>query len=106
MSYQEITNIELQEIIEQEDDQKSYILLDVRTPEEHQQGHIPNSELINFYESDFQDKVAQLPKDKTYYVYCRSGSRSAKTCNMMSDMGFKDLHNLVGGMLEWTGDEE
>ncbi len=105
MNYKEIEPDQLQEIIS--DQSKSdYVLLDVRTPEENEAERIPNSIMINFYDSDFKEKIAELEKDKTYYVICRSGNRSGKTCQMMTEMGFNDVHNLVGGMSAWQGDVE
>lgn len=105
MNYKEIEPDELQEIIS--DQSKSgYVLLDVRTPEENKAERIPNSVMVNFYEPDFKEKVAELEKDKTYYVICRSGNRSGKACQMMAEMGFKDTYNLSGGMLAWQGDVE
>jgi rhodanese-related sulfurtransferase len=105
MNYKEIEPDELQEIISDQSN-AGYVLLDVRTPEENKAERIPDSVLINFYEPDFKEKVSSLEKDKTYYVICRSGNRSGKACQMMSEMGFKDCYNLVGGMLAWQGDVE
>ena len=51
--------------------------------------------------------VSSLPSDldeeKAYYVYCRSGARSAAACAHMRDMGFEELYNLKGGILDWNG---
>lgn len=105
MNYKEIEPNELQAIIEDQS-QSGYVLLDVRTPEENETERIPDAVLVNFYEPDFKDKIAELEKDKTYYVICRSGNRSGKACQMMSEMGFEDCYNLVGGMLAWQGDVE
>ncbi len=79
------------------------VRLDVRTPAEHAEGHIPDSLNINVMDGDFAAKVAELDRDKTYYVYCRSGGRSGNACGAMGQMGFSKLHNLTGGMLGWKG---
>ncbi|HMP99785.1 MAG TPA: rhodanese-like domain-containing protein [Cyclobacteriaceae bacterium] len=79
---------------------KNAVLLDVRTPGEFQSGHIKGAKNIDFYSSDFRDKVNQLDKDKEYFLYCRSGARSASACNMMAKAGFK-VYNLDGGIGEW-----
>jgi len=105
MNYKEIQPNELQEIISNQS-KDDYVLLDVRTPEEYETERIPNAVLMNFYEPDFRDKVSELEKDKTYYVICRSGNRSGKACQMMIEMGFRDPHNMVGGMMAWQGDVE
>ncbi|MGK7395506.1 MAG: rhodanese-like domain-containing protein [Candidatus Cyclobacteriaceae bacterium M3_2C_046] len=82
----------------------SYKLIDVRTTDEHRMGHIPGSLHIDIMSPAFADKIAQLDKDKNYYVYCRSGNRSAAACREMSKMGFTKLHNLAGGMMGWSGE--
>lgn len=105
MNYKEIQPNELQEIISNQS-KDDYILLDVRTPDEYETERIPNAVLMNFYEPDFKDKIAELEKDKTYYVICRSGNRSGKTCQMMTEMGFRDPQNMVGGMMAWQGNVE
>ena len=105
MNYQEIDGEELQEILNNKE-QQEYVLLDVRTPEEIEAERIPGSISINFYDADFRERIQALDKDKTYYVYCRSGNRSGKACAMMMDAGFKECHNLIGGMMAWSGDAE
>ncbi|MGK7394937.1 MAG: rhodanese-like domain-containing protein [Candidatus Cyclobacteriaceae bacterium M3_2C_046] len=105
MEYKEINSDELEKILNQ-DDMDSYILLDVRTPREYDEEHIPDSTLINIYDQDFPEQVAKLDRDKTYYVYCRSGKRSADACIIMHDLGFRKLHNLTGGIIGWHGPTE
>lgn len=77
------------------------ILLDVRTPEEYEEGHIEDARHINFYEDDFEQKVKELPKDQAYLVYCHSGNRSGKTMAKMKQMGFEKVYNLEGGITAW-----
>lgn len=79
------------------------VLLDVRTPAEHAEAHIPGSLNINLMDPTFMNKVAGLDKSKTYYVYCRSGGRSSSACGAMGRAGFEKLHNLAGGMMGWQG---
>jgi rhodanese-related sulfurtransferase len=49
----------------------------------------------------FVTEIESLDKTKNYYVYCRSGMRSAKACEIMNELGFENAYNLVGGILEW-----
>lgn len=95
-------NLNVQEVAQLIKDQPEVVLVDVRTPNEYQQGHIEGSELINFYDPDFKDKVAELDKEKEYVVYCRSGGRSANAVSIMKKMGFSNIHNMTGGMLAWN----
>ena len=76
-------------------------LLDVRTPDEYKSGHLEGSENINFFDEDFQERIKALPKDETYFVYCRSGGRSGKACAMMEEAGFKNVYDMAGGILAW-----
>ncbi len=81
------------------------VILDVRTPEEWQDGIQKDAETLNFLDSAaFMDGLQSLDKSKTYYVYCRSGGRSAQACSIMDQQGFADTYNLLGGMLEWDGE--
>lgn len=77
------------------------VLLDVRTPAETAQGKIDGAMEINISSPDFASKIAELDKDKTYLVYCRSGARSARACNVMADAGFGKLYNLSTGFMNW-----
>ena len=79
-------------------------IIDVRTPNECAEGIIENATTINFLDaSAFLEAISKLDKNKNYYLYCRSGSRSAQACHMLDSLGFKTTYNLVGGMLAWNG---
>ena len=79
-------------------------ILDVRTPEEFENARIPNSSNIDFYNpQNFMLEIEKLNKDNYYYVYCRTGVRSANSCVLMKELGFKNIFNLVGGIVEWKG---
>lgn len=81
------------------------VVLDVRTDDEVAEGIIPNAIHIDIYKGqEFIDEIEALDKSKNYYVYCRSGNRSGKACQIMEQLGFENAYNLEGGMLEWTGD--
>lgn len=80
---------------------QSLIILDVRTPSEHQEGNIPNSINIDFYSPSFPEKIKDLNSEKPYLVYCKSGGRSEKSCTLLKELGFKNLFNLAGGFTNW-----
>lgn len=73
------------------------ILLDVRTPGEVAEGIIPGAIHIDVKNSNFKSSVDKLDKSKTYMVYCRSGGRSKTASDMMVEMGFRDVNNVLGG---------
>lgn len=77
------------------------VILDVRTPEEVNQGHLINSSNIDFYDKDFVRKINLISKDKTIYVYCQSGGRSAEAAVILQENGFSKIYNLSGGIKAW-----
>ncbi|MEH6537655.1 MAG: rhodanese-like domain-containing protein [Psychroserpens sp.] len=81
------------------------VVLDVRTQEEVALGIIPNAMVIDIYKGQgFLDEIEELDTSKTYYVYCRSGARSAQACSVMNQLGFENAYNLIGGFNEWSGE--
>ncbi len=75
------------------------ILIDVRTAAEIADGSIDGHIAIDIQRPGFTEKVAELPKDKAYFIYCRSGNRSGQACRYMATQGFEQLYNMKGGML-------
>ena len=75
----------------------NYILLDVRSPEEFNEGHIKGALSMNVNDDDFVSKVKSLSKEKNVFVYCAAGIRSKKASEMLSNMGFQNVYNLSGG---------
>lgn len=73
------------------------LLVDVRTPAEYEQGHLKKSVNINWFDTDFAKKFDAIDKNKTIYVYCKVGGRSAKAQQKLSALGFKNVINLEGG---------
>ena len=81
------------------------IILDVRTDLEVEEGFIPNAKQMDIQNPPvFMEKAQQLDADKNYYVYCRSGSRSAQACMILGTLGIDKTYNLIGGIAEWDGE--
>lgn len=81
------------------------VILDVRTEAEFNEGSIPDAVNFDIYQGQFFiDNLEALDKAKNYYVYCRSGARSANACEIMNSLGFENAYNLVGGFLDWEGE--
>lgn len=79
-------------------------LLDVRTPEEFEEGHIPDATLLDIRQAaNFMEGIRSLDRSKNYYVYCRSGVRSSQACQLMNQTGIDTTYNLLGGFMEWDG---
>jgi len=77
------------------------VILDVRTPREFDIGHIRGAVNIDLKSADFEKKIAQLDRSKTYLIYCRTGLRGTAAAKKMHSAGFKHLFNLDGGIAAW-----
>lgn len=75
------------------------IVLDLRTFEEYSQKNLESSINMNYYDSNFKTELNTLDKNKTYLIYCRSGSRSSKTLEIMDELGFNKVYNLKLGII-------
>lgn len=76
-----------------------FLMLDVRTPEEFAQGHIAGARLIPVQE--LEKRLAEVPRDRQVYVYCRSGVRSARASGMLFRAGYTHIENISGGIQAW-----
>lgn len=101
-AYRQVTADEAVEIMNEERD---YIILDVRTQEEYDSGHIPGAVCVP-NESIISEPPSQLPdKDQLILVYCRSGNRSKQASQKLADMGYTNIVEF-GGINDWQGDIE
>ncbi|MGL5787804.1 MAG: rhodanese-like domain-containing protein [Bacteroidales bacterium] len=82
---------------------KDVVIIDVRTPKEFNEGHIPNAINIDYRSDAFMDRIKKLNKDKILAIYCRSGSRSKSAAKKLIEAGF-DVYELNKGIMNWTGD--
>lgn len=81
--------------------QQDVYTLDVRTPEEFQDGHIPGAASIPLEELAF--RTGELPEGEPILIYCRSGNRSQQALDLLESVGFQGLTSLDGGINEWAG---
>lgn len=95
-------NISQQEWEDQLSKENDVIVLDVRTPMEYAMGSLPNAVNLDVFETEnFLAEADKLDRSKNLYVYCRSGARSANACRLLEDLGFENVHNLLGGIMAW-----
>jgi thioredoxin 1 len=80
------------------------VLLDIRTPEEVSKGFLKNASFINFYDENFLQKASWVKKNQPIYIYCHAGGRSSKAAEMLIELGFREVYNLVGGYSKWVED--
>ena len=102
LSFQQIS---MDAAITQMAEEDNFILLDVRTPEEFADGHIPGA--INIpNESIGENDIAELPdKEQRIYVYCRSGNRSKQASTKLVNLGYTNVI-VIGGIIDYEGETE
>jgi rhodanese-related sulfurtransferase len=101
----DITPQQAYELITCNADNPDFVILDIRTAEEYDSGHIEQAELLDFYSDSFQQELDQLKKNNTYLVYCRSGNRSGTAMKIMRGLRFTEVYNLTGGISRWAKEE-
>ena len=99
-SYRQIS---MDEAVAMMAEEQGYMILDVRTPEEYAEKHIPNA--INVpNENIVTDEISALPdKDQLIMVYCRSGRRSKEAAEKLVKLGYTNIVEF-GGILDWKGE--
>ena len=80
------------------------VLLDVRSPQEYREGHIPGSQNVPLQQLDKVEEVTEN-KDTILYVYCHSGARSRQAVSLLKHMGYTNVHN-IGGIAAYQGKVE
>ena len=94
----EVTSISVEEVYEIIKNNQDYIILDVRTKEEFNEGHLEDAILIPV--SELESRLDELPKDKSIITYCGSGGRSGNAANILVENGFRKVYDM-GGILDW-----
>ena len=77
-------------------------VIDVRTPAEFAEGPLEGAVLVDVQAPDFRDRIAELDRDASYVIYCRSGNRSVGARETMAELGFTDVADIDGGILAWV----
>ena len=78
-------------------------LIDVRTPNEHNAGHIEGSKNINIFDADFEAQIQNTcEKEMPVFLYCKAGSRSAKAASKLAELGYQEIYDLEGGYTKWS----
>lgn len=95
-----ISNISQQEL--REANTKSVVIVDVRTPQEFQQGHVPNAINVPLSEIIENPAILKSSKEKAIVLYCRSGYRAGKAAEALQKEGHQNLRHLEGHMQSWS----
>jgi rhodanese-related sulfurtransferase len=97
----DVTPVQSNSLIQRNQENAKFVILDVRTPQEYSEGHIAGAVNIDYYASDFKNRVDKLDKTNIYLIYCRTGIRSAAASKIISGLGFKNIYNMMGGITDW-----
>ncbi len=89
------------EYIKKNRDNSNFVILDIRTPEEFADGHIDGAININFRADNFANEMNKLDRNKTYFVYCRTGNRSYEAVNIMAGLNFRSILRLSDDITGW-----
>ena len=100
--YVNITAEEAKQIM---DSEEGYIILDVRTREEYDQGHIPGATQISHEEIAEKAEEVLTDKDQLILVYCRSGRRSKIAAEALVELGYTNIKEF-GGIIDWPYEVE
>jgi rhodanese-related sulfurtransferase len=93
---------EAQTLIQKNQSNPAFVILDVRTPAEYGQGHIAGARLLDYKSARFSAGLERLDKTKTYLVYCRTGNRSGRALQLMKNSGFGKIYHLSAGIMDWA----
>ena len=96
-TYEQISGAEAKALM---DSESGYIIIDARTQEEYDQGHIPGAILIPEYEIADRAEKELLDKDQLILVYCRSGRRSKIAAEELVKLGYTNVKEF-GGIIDW-----
>ncbi len=96
-----IRDIDVQEAANLLKQDATVVVLDIRTPQEFQQGHIAGAENIDFRGPEFREKIELLGPDKPYLVHCASGGRSTRSLSVFEELQFKQMYHLEAGINGW-----
>jgi rhodanese-related sulfurtransferase len=98
----EVTSQEAFDLIQDNNGNPDFIILDVRTSLEFHDGHIEGALSIDVNLPSFSEELEQLDRNATYLVYCRSGNRSRTALAIMEGLGFTRVYHLTNGITEWV----
>ena len=95
--FEAVTTQEAYSLIQENQDNHDFVILDVRTPREFAGGHIEGAVNLDYNAPTFKNDLNSLDKTKVYLVYCRTGRRSKGAFDMMKALEFQEVYHMLGG---------
>jgi len=106
-----VTPQEAAALIQKNKNNQSFAILDLRTPEEFKTGHLENAVNIDYYidyrtnnSKTLRGELNKLDKNKTYLIYCLVDFRARVAMDIMEHLGFREVHDMSGGIVQWTAE--
>jgi|TARA_B110000914_G_C15347860_1_gene392408 rhodanese-related sulfurtransferase len=97
-----IENIKATVVAKMLEENPDLFILDIRTPEEFNLGHIPEAINIDYKADNFESELKKLDRNQTYLMHCRSGRRSADSLDIFQKLGFSHIIHIDDGILGWS----
>ena len=98
---EDITAEEASTLIQANQQNPGFVIIDIRTPEEFATGYLENAVNIDYNSATFSDEIGALDRNQTYLIYCRSGARSSQALGLMAVLQFAEVYNISGGITAW-----
>lgn len=100
-----ISTEEAADLIESNQDNPDFHIIDVRTPSEYEEVRLENAYNVDYYSPTFKQDIDEFEKGDVYLVYCRSGNRSGKAMTVFRDLGFLEVYDMAGGITKWIAED-
>lgn len=97
---EELRTISVEQVKEDLEEGREFVLLDVRTPEEYEEGHIEGAINIPLKSLSYDVENEIEDKETVIYLYCRSGVRVITAGQILQDLGYENVYNM-GGIISW-----
>ncbi len=94
--------LEAQKLIEANKNNPKFIIIDLRSKNEFDNGHIEGAKLVHYYDTKFKRIISQLDRDAKILLYCQKGRQSPLALRALEKLRFSDMYILDGGFDEWV----
>lgn len=94
--------LEAQKLIEENKDNPKFVIIDLRSKNEFDDGHIEGARLIHYYATNFKRIISQLDRESKILLYCQKGRQSPLALRALEKLRFTDMYILDGGFDEWV----
>ncbi|KQC14300.1 MAG: hypothetical protein APR63_14640 [Desulfuromonas sp. SDB] len=101
--YRDVDPQQAEKLIRENAVNPQWMIIDLRSSREYNQGHLENAININYASDDFEQRIDSLDRDNTYLIYCSHGARSYSALSVFKRLEFTKVYSISGGMGRWMG---